>query len=236
MLRLLLENWDFDLQVTKATDEGRFRPDCVITIPGSRRLIIDSKAPIDSYFDALKATDEKQKEKALSEHLKKVKGHIDQLSKKDYSSRFKLNDQVVDGVILFIPIEGALSMALESDENLLQDAFDKKIILTFPTSLLAILKGMSMVIKQAETARDIEEIQKKAVVLYQRFSKFTDRFNDIGKNLRNLNVSFNESVGSYRMLMIQGKRFADIAKQNSDFDIPPEVDESVSEFKDQRSK
>ena len=177
-----------------------------------------------------------QKEKALSEHLKKVKGHIDQLSKKDYSSRFKLNDQVVDGVILFIPIEGALSMALESDENLLQDAFDKKIILTFPTSLLAILKGMSMVIKQAETARDIEEIQKKAVVLYQRFSKFTDRFNDIGKNLRNLNVSFNESVGSYRMLMIQGKRFADIAKQNSDFDIPPEVDESVSEFKDQRSK
>ena len=232
----LTENCDFDLQVTKETDEGRFRPDCVITIPGSRRLIIDSKAPIDSYLDALKATDEKQKEQALLEHLKKVKSHIDQLSKKDYASRFKLNDQVVDGVILFIPIEGALSMALERDKNLLQDAFDKKIILTFPTSLLAILKGMSMVVKQAETARDIEEIQKKAVVLYQRFSKFTDRFNDIGKNLKGLNNSFNDSVGSYRMLMKQGKRFADIAKQNSDFVLPAEIDDSVREYKDQDEK
>ena len=92
----------------------------MITIPGSRRLIVDSKAPIESYLDALQANDQAQREAALTEHLKKVRSHIDLLSKKDYAGKLSALGQVVDGVVLFIPVEGALSMALERDPQLLE--------------------------------------------------------------------------------------------------------------------
>ena len=230
----LISYCDFDEQVNFGTDDGRFRPDCVITIPGSRRLIIDSKAPIESYLDALQASSEAQQEKALSEHLKKVRSHIDQLSKKDYSKQLSSMGQVVDGVILFIPVEGALSMALERDPDLLEYAFSKNIILTFPTSLLAILKGLSMTIQQAEIAKNIDEIQNNAVELYKRFSSFTDKFNAIGVNINRLNKVFNEAVGSYeRRLMPQGRRFAELAGQNNDLNLTDGIEGSVKEIKDQ---
>ncbi len=230
----LIRYCDFDEQVSVGTQDGRYRPDCVITIPGSRRLIIDSKAPIESYLDALHMTDEAEQEKALSEHLKKVRSHIDALAKKDYSKQLSSMGQVVDGVILFIPIEGALSMALERDPDLLEYAFRKNIILTFPTSLLAILKGLSMTIEQALIAKNIDEIQSNAVELYKRFSKFTDYFNAIGTSITTLNKTFNEAVGSYQSrLMPQGKRFAEMAGQNSDLKLTDGVEGSVRELKGQ---
>ena len=163
-----------------------------------------------------------------------MKSHIDQLSNKDYSKRW--GDKAVDGVILFIPIEGALSMALEREPKLLQYAFDKKVILTFPTSLIAILKGMSMVIKQAETVRDIKEILKNASTLYDRFKLFTERYNDIGKNLNTLNSSFNQSVTTYKRIMITGKKFAALLKNNSDFELPNEIDDSVYKLPEEDKK
>ncbi len=227
----LIAYCDFDEQVHVGTDEGAYRPDCVITIPGSRRLIVDSKAPIESYLDALQATDQNQREAALSEHLKKVRGHIDLLSKKDYAGKLSSLGQVVDGVVLFIPVEGALSMALERDPQLLEYAFSKSIILTFPTSLLAILKGLAMTIQQAEIARNIDEIQSQAVELHKRFSIFVDKFNDIGRDLTRLNKSFNAAVGSAQSrLLPQGRRFAELAGQSGEIDLSDQIDEVVREI------
>ena len=227
----LIAYCDFDEQVHVGTDEGAYRPDGVITIPGSRRLIVDSKAPIESYLDALQATDQAQREAALTEHLKKVRSHIDLLSKKDYAGKLSALGQVVDGVVLFIPVEGALSMALERDPQLLEYAFSKNIILTFPTSLLAILKGLAMTIQQAEIAKNIDEIQAQAVELHKRFSTFIDKFNDIGNNLTRLNKSFNAAVGSAQSrLLPQGRRFAELAGQNEEIDLSDQIDEVVREI------
>ena len=227
----LISYCDFDQQVHVGTDDGAYRPDCVITIPGSRRLIVDSKAPIESYLDALKATDESQKEVALNEHLRKVRAHVDLLSKKDYAGKLGALGLVVDGVVLFIPVEGALSMALERDPQLLEYAFSKNIILTFPTSLLAILKGLAMTIQQAEISRNIEEIQKNAVELHKRFLTFVDKFNAIGSNLARLNKSYNDAVGSAQSrLLPQGRRFAEMAGQQAEPKLPDPVEESVREL------
>ena len=212
----LIAYCDFDEQVHVGTDEGAYRPDCVITIPGSRRLIVDSKAPIESYLDALQANDQAQRDAALNEHLKKVRSHIDLLSKKDYAGKLSSLGQVVDGVVLFIPVEGALSMALERDPQLLEYAFSKNIILTFPTSLLAILKGLAMTIQQAEIAKNIDEIQAQAVELHKRFSTFIDKFNDIGNNLCRF--------------LPQGRRFAELAGQNGEIDVADQIDEVVREI------
>lgn len=227
----LISYCDFDEQVHVGTDEGAYRPDCVITIPGSRRLIVDSKAPIESYLDALQATDQVQREAALSGHLKKLRSHIDLLSKKDYAGKLSALGQVVDGVVLFIPIEGALSMALERDPQLLEYAFSKNIILTFPTSLLAILKGLAMTIQQAEIARNIEEIQSNALELHTRFLIFVNKFNGIGTNLLRLNKSFNEAVGSAQVRRLpQSRRFAELAGHSSEVNLAVAIDEVVREI------
>ncbi|AII49678.1 DNA recombination protein RmuC [Synechococcus sp. KORDI-52] len=227
----LIAYCDFDEQVHVGTDEGAYRPDCVITIPGSRRLIVDSKAPIESYLDALQATDQAQRDAALNEHLKKVRSHIDLLSKKDYAGKLSALGQVVDGVVLFIPVEGALSMALERDPQLLEYAFSKNIILTFPTSLLAILKGLAMTIQQAEIAKNIDEIQAQAVELHKRFFTFIDKFNDIGRDITRLNKSFNAAVGSAQSrLLPQGRRFAELAGQSNEIDVSDQIDEVVREI------
>ena len=228
----LINYCDFDEQVSVETEEGRFRPDCVISIPGSRRLIVDSKAPIESYLDAIKATDQNVQEKAIADHLRKVRSHIDQLAKKDYSNQLSGIGEVVDGVVLYIPIEGALSMALERDPYLLEYAFEKNVILTFPTSLLAILKGFSMTIQKAEMAKNINEIQQMSTELYKRFLNFVEKFSEVGSNISKLNKSYNAAQGSYeKRLLPQAKRIAELSGQNPEFNAPNEVDSNIRTFK-----
>ena len=228
----LINYCDFDEQVSVETEESRLRPDCVISIPGSRRLIVDSKAPIESYLDALKATDQNLQEKAVADHLKKVRSHIDQLAKKDYSNKLSEIGEVVDGVVLYIPVEGALSMALERDPNLLEYAFEKNIILTFPTSLLAILKGFSMTIQKAEMTKNINEIQQMSTELYKRFLVFVEKFSEVGSKISNLNKSYNAAQGSYeKRLLPQAKRIAELSGQNNEFHPLNEIDTNIKEFK-----
>ena len=229
----LINYCDFDQQVSLETEEkARLRPDCVISIPGSRRLIVDSKAPIESYLDAIKATDQNLQEKAISDHLRKVRSHIDQLSKKDYANQLRDLGEVVDGVILYIPVEGALSMALERDPYLLEYAFEKNIILTFPTSLLAILKGFSMTIQKAEMTKNVNEIQKISTELYKRFLNFVEKFSLVGSNISKLNKSYNDAQGSYeKRLLPQAKRIAELSGQNNEFLPLNEIDTNIKEFK-----
>ena len=228
----LVNYCDFDEQVSFETEEGRYRPDCVISIPGSRRLIVDSKAPIESYLDAIKATEQNVQEKAIADHLRKVRSHIDQLAKKDYSNQLSEIGEVVDAVILYIPIEGALSMALERDPYLLEYAFEKNIILTFPTSLLAILKGFSMTIQKAEMTKNINEIQQMSTELYKRFLNFVEKFSEVGTNISKLNKSYNTAQGSYeKRLLPQAKRIAELSGQNPEFNTPNAIDSNIRTFK-----
>ena len=229
----LINYCDFDEQVSIETEEkGRLRPDCVITIPGSRRLIVDSKAPIESYLDAIKATDQIIQEKAITDHLRKVRSHIDQLAKKDYANQLSEIGEVVDGVVLYIPVEGALSMALERDPYLLEYAFEKNIILTFPTSLLAILKGFSMTIQRAEMTKNINEIQQMSTELHKRFINFVEKFSAIGSNISKLNKSYNDAQGSYeKRLLPQAKRIAELSGQNPEFNTTNEIDSNIRTFK-----
>ena len=229
----LINYCDFDEQVSIETEEKtRLRPDCVITIPGSRRLIVDSKAPIESYLDAINATDQTLQEKAIIDHLRKVRNHIDQLAKKDYANQLSEISEVVDGVFLYIPVEGALSMALERDPYLLEYAFEKNIILTFPTSLLAILKGFSMTIQKAEMTKNINEIQQMSTELYKRFLNFVEKFSAVGSNISKLNKSYNEAQGTYeKRLLPQAKRIAELSGQNNEFLSLNEIDTNITEFK-----
>ena len=218
---------DFDEQVTFTTDDGTYRPDCVIKIPGERIFIIDSKTPIDSYQEVLKANDDKSRKLALDNHLRKVRNHIDQLSKKDYSNNLRSMGVVLDGVIMFVPIEGALAIALSRDEELLEYAFDRKVILTFPTSFLGILKNLSMNINQAKLSRDIQDIYQKAANLHSALILFIDKFNSLGKKIKQSAASYNDALGTLRgNLLPKGRSFAELTGRNSDLILEDDINEN----------
>ena len=225
---------DFDEQVTLVTNDGTYRPDCILKIPGRRIFIVDSKTPIDSYDEIFKAKDEKTKSFALDNHVRKLRNHIDQLSKKDYSNNLRSLGSVLDGVIMFIPIEGALSMALSHDEDLLEYAFDKKIILTFPTSFLAILKNLSVNINQSELNNDLRSVYSKANDLNNSLSLFISKFNDIGFKIRKLGKSYNDALGTFKgNLLPKSKNFAELSAKNLEFNLEEEIEESsIREIKE----
>tara|TARA_Y100000589_G_scaffold309134_1_gene326299 strand:- start:256 stop:1398 length:1143 start_codon:yes stop_codon:yes gene_type:complete len=222
---------DFDEQVTLTSNDGTYRPDCVIKIPGERLFIIDSKAPLDSYQDALKAKDEKTYKLALDNHVKKVQGHINELAKKKYSNNRTNKGVILDGVIMFIPIEGALAMALAHDANLLKYAFDKKIILTFPTSFLAILQNLSMNIEQAKLTRDLQDASNKAGELNNALEAFLKNFNDIGIKIRQTASIYNETHNKLKKTLKKGEQFAELTAKKTNLSLAEEISENkINQF------
>ena len=135
-------------------------------------------------------------------------------------------------MVLYIPVEGALSMALERDPYLLEYAFEKNIILTFPKSLLAILKGFSMTIQKAEMTKNINEIQQMSSELNKRFITFVEKFSAVGSNISKLNKSYNEAQSSYeKRLLPQAKKIAELSGQHNEFLPLNEIDSNIKEFK-----
>ena len=222
---------DFDEQVKLTTKDGSYRPDCVITIPGERLFIVDSKAPLDSYHDALKATDEKTYKVALDNHVKKVQSHINELSRKEYSNNQTNKGVILDGVIMFIPIEGALAMALAHDEKLLEYAFNKKIILTFPTSFLAILQNLSMNIEQANLTRDLQDASNKAGELNNALEAFLKRFNDIGLKIKQTISVYNEAHTKLKTTLKKGEQFAELTAKKKSISLAEDIsDKKIKQF------
>ena len=222
---------DFNEQVTFQVEDNTYQPDCVISIPGQKRFIVDSKVSLDDYLDATKETDEKSRNLLLEKHVKKVRRHIDALSKKNYPECLSPNELAMNTTILFIPIEGALSVSFETDPELFNYAYSKNIILAYPTLLIAITKSLSMTIQQMETARNIEEILDNATELYKRLTIFAEKFEAIGRQLKTINKSYNNAVGSFkRRLIPQARNFGALSGQQDEIKLPDEIESHVSEL------
>ena len=127
---------------------------------------------------------------------------------------------------MFIPIEGALAMALAHDEKLLEYAFDKKIILTFPTSFLAILQNLSMNIEQANLTRGIQEASNKAGELNNALEAFLKRFNDIGIKIKQTASIYNEAHNKLKTTIKKGEQFAELTAKKTSLSLSEEISEN----------
>ena len=127
---------------------------------------------------------------------------------------------------MFIPIEGALAMALAHDEKLLEYAFDKKIILTFPTSFLAILQNLSMNIEQANLTRGIQEASNKAGELNNALEAFLKRFNDIGLKIKQTASIYNEAHNKLKTTIKKGEQFAELTAKKTSLSLSEEISEN----------
>lgn len=191
----MIENVHYMKQISTNTDDGRIRPDIVVTLPSGRNIVIDAKAVMGAYLNTiLNSHDNIEREKGHRDHVNQLKNRINDLSKKEYSSQFQPSPEFI---ILFLPAESLFSFALQFDKNLLEYAASKNVILATPTTLIALLRTIHYGWKQDEIAKNAKEIGEIGSELYDRLAKMIDHFNNVGKCIEKTSKAFDTTANSF---------------------------------------
>jgi DNA recombination protein RmuC len=178
----LVKDQEYRLQFSTQNDEGkRIQPDVVVILPDNKHIIIDSKVSLVAYEALVNSDNEEAKEALIKDHIASVRNHIKQLAEKNYQSSSDFNTP--DFVLLFIPIESSFSIAVQADQEMFNFAWDKKIVIVSPSTLLATLRTISSVWKQERQTKNAIEIAKQSGALYDKFVGFLEDMDKIGKNI-----------------------------------------------------
>ena len=189
----LREGYEYDREVTlyNASRE-RFRPDVIVHLPGDRDIIIDAKTSLRDYIEYINSSDKKLKEQYALKHTNAIKEHIKRLSQKDYGALEGINN--LDLVLMFIPIDGALSLAQEVDENLYERAYQNNIVLVTPSSLITALRAIEQSWRVVRQNKNAVEIAKQAGKLYDKFVLLLEDMQKIDRQLNTLKGSFDTTI------------------------------------------
>ncbi len=178
----LVKDREYSIQKSLNSSEGeRFQPDVVINLPDDKNLIIDAKISLLAYERMISAELEEEKTHYLKQHLLSIKSHIDGLSAKNYQHLYAINSP--DFVLLFIPIEASFSVTVQADTELFNYAWNKKVVLVSPTTLLATLRTIASIWKVDRQNKNVFEIAEEAGALYDKFVGFLEDMQKIGKHL-----------------------------------------------------
>ncbi len=179
-------------EVTLKNEDGdRYRPDVIVNLPANRQVIIDAKTSLTNYEQYTSTQDVLDKKGYLDLHIKSINTHIDSLSNKNYEELKGVN--TLDFIFMFIPIESALMVAMESDKGLFDKAFKKKIVLVSPTTLLVALKAVENSWRYEKQAQSTTEVIRLAEKLYNKVRTFVEDFEKVGKNLTQAQKSYDDA-------------------------------------------
>lgn len=184
---------NFDVQDVTEEDGKALRTDVVIHLPRGRKIIIDSKAPLDQYMAAMESTDEAEREQHCKEHSKAVRGHVKALEKKEYWTRYPESPHYV---ILFLPYEAAYQIACEYDRSLLDDAHKSRIILANPMTLMNLIHLATFVLNEERMQQNAEEVRNVGRQLCDRLGKVLEKISSHGRHIRIAAESYNDIVAS----------------------------------------
>jgi len=205
----MLDHCDFYEQQSVDADEGnRLRPDLLVRLPAKKTIVVDSKAPLLAYLEAIEAPDDETRTAKLQDHARHVRKHIMDLSKKSYHTQF---DQTPEFVVLFLPGEVFFSAALEYDPELIEMGVDHNVIIATPTTLIALLRAVSYGWRQELLADNAKQISDLGRELYERLSAMCKHLGRVGKGLNSATESYNKAVGSLESrVLVSARRFKEM--------------------------
>lgn len=194
---------DFEEQVQVAGENGALRPDMVIHLPEGRDVVVDVKTPLDAYLLAVEAGSDEARTAALRRHAQHVSERVRLLSSKNYAAQFENAPQFV---VLFLPGDQFLSAALDQQPDLLDRAMSSDVILTTPSTLLALLKAVHSGWQSVRLAKNAERIRRLAEDLYARLGTFRNHIDKLGGSLEASVRAYNAAVGSLQRNVLPGAR------------------------------
>ena len=178
----LVKDREYRIQASLKNAEGaKFQPDVIIDLPDDKNLIVDAKISLLAYEQMMNAETEEEKVSSLKRHLISVKSHIDGLAGKNYQNLYQINSP--DFVLLFMPIESSFSVTVQADHELFNYAWDRKVVIVSPTTLLATLRTIASIWKGDRQNKNVFEIAEEAGALYDKFVGFLVDMEKIGKHL-----------------------------------------------------
>jgi len=220
----MAEHVDFELEKHMDTDDGARRPDAVVHIPGGRSIVVDAKTPLEAYLDAIETENPDEQAAHLERHAKHIRTHVRQLAGKDYQKNLT---EAPDFVVMFIPSESFVAAAAEADPGLIEYAFENKVLIASPTTLMALVKAIAYGWQQEKMAKNVIEIQKLATEIYERLVTFGGHLEKVGRGLGQSVSAYNSAVASLEGRVLPSARKFEalgVVSEQKDITAPPSLE------------
>ncbi|MBV9548630.1 MAG: DNA recombination protein RmuC [Alphaproteobacteria bacterium] len=208
----MVERCDFETEKFFPGDES-LRPDAVVSVAGGRAIVVDAKAPVSAYLDAIGAATDEERELLLKRHAQQLRERLMNLSQKSYWERI---GGTTDCVVMFVPGDNFVSAAFERDPDLFQDGINARVLICTPTTFIALAKAISYGWNQEKLARNAAEVGRMGKELYARLSTMGDHVLALGKNLGGAVEKYNKMVGSLETkVMPQARKFHELGVEGT---------------------
>lgn len=189
----LVKDREYRIQTSlQSSDGNRLQPDVVIDLPDDKHLIVDAKVSLTAYERLVNSESEEERELYSKQHIVSIRNHIQELSSKNYSELYKINSP--DFVMLFIPIESSFGIAVQKDSELFNYAWDKRVVIVSPSTLLATLRTIASMWKQERQNRNVMEIALLSGEMYEKFIGFMNDMEGIGKNIKQSQDAYDKAL------------------------------------------